>query len=247
LTHRADCLILEVGSRTKEDKLSFCTGKDKVYRDKPVVVDPYSPSGKVAREETLAMLGPSAMRSMQAAREAGGLARAGAYAPGWRQAQDLASQTIQGQFLGANPYLERSLAASRRATLGQTADVGARLADQYQRAGLGFSTAAQQAQQGQLAATGAQLSASENQARLANYLQERQNQQAAVQMLQQATATPAAMMAAIPGLQMQPVTQAAAVAQGLGQDQVTVPGSAVVKQPGALDYGIAAMGAMPNL
>lgn len=131
--------------------------------------------------------------------------------------------------------------------MGQAADVGGRLADQYSRAGLGFSTANQQAQQGQMAATGAQLSAQEAQARLANYLQERQNQQQAVQMLQQATATPAQMMAAVPGLEMQPVSQAAQIAQGLGQDQVTVPGSAVVKQPGALDYGIAAMGAMPNL
>lgn len=227
--------------------MSFCTGSDKVYRDQPQVVNPYSAQGQQARSGVLSALGPAAGRATMAARQAGGLARQGAYSPGWGEAQQLARETIGGKYLGTNPYLEKSLAASRRATTGQAADAGSRMADQYARAGLGFSTANQQAQQGQMAATGAQLSAQETQARLANYLQERQNQQAAVSMLQQATATPAQMMAAVPGLEMQPVSQAAQIAQGLGQDQVTVPGSAVVKQPGALDYGIAAMGAMPNL
>jgi len=105
----------------------------------------------------------------------------------------------------------------------------------------------QQATAGNLAATAAQISGQEAQARLQNYLQERANQQAAVQMLQQATMTPAQMLSAVPGIEMQPATQLAAITQGLGQNEVVVPGSAVVKQPGALDYTIAAMGAIPNV
>ena len=227
--------------------MSWCTGSDKVYRDKPEVVNPYSPAGEAMRNATLGLSAQQGARAMDAARQAGAAARSGAYDPGWGQARQLASDTLAGKYLSGSPQLERGLAASRRAAMGQAQDASSRLADQYNRMGVGLGTPMQQATAGNLAATAAQISGQEAQARLQNYLQERANQQAAVQMLQQATMTPAQMLSAVPGIEMQPATQLAAITQGLGQNEVVVPGSAVVKQPGALDYTIAAMGAIPNV
>lgn len=192
----------------------FMHGKEEHYTDMPFTLNPITKyAAKRYQRPFFADFNASAYPQLRAlANNTLSATQAAAGNPGWGAAADMATKTIQGQYLKANPYLEKSLASSRAAldtdlantrtaTTADLAGQNAELQSQYQRNGQTFSTANQQANQANTAATLARVAEGENsaragltansdQARLQNYLAERENQQNAVGVLGQATSAP---------------------------------------------------------
>lgn len=256
--------------------------------DSPTWMDPLGPTyrrnaaGKVVGKTFNAPTGAPEIRSdifdyltsnmgsqRQTAAEGGQQALRYARHPGFGAAQNLATRTIQGQYLRPSPYLTGAISrgretlatgldATRRRAFSQAeSDAAARRAA-FARSGLRYSTASQQGDQATQAAIAARVAEGEQMASKAyesdaarliaeNYARERGAQMAAPGMLAQSTQVPLQYYGVSNELRQQPEQAAGNLISGLSTGQVATPQSTYIQQPSVLDYvqglaGVAASG-----
>jgi len=236
--------------------MGFCT-QSKQTTDQPQYFDPlgpaaigangkpvFAPTGGVPQRNRIFGLMNQNSNGVQEATNnlVGGLKTAAAN-PGFTDAANLAQHTIQGDYLHGSPELDAAMATSRRATMADAANEGARIKSQYGRAGIGFGTAAQQADQSNRAAASGQAGATEANARLQNYEQERQNQQAAPTMLQQAVSAPLNYLSQISSAYNAPLQQQADLTKTLaGGGSTATPNTTVYSDQGIANQVFQALG-----
>lgn len=198
-------------------------------------------------------------QSQQAANRAAGAMQEAAGSPALSGAVNSLSRTASGGYLSPSPQLTKAVGDSRNAmntrlaaTRGQSmADLEGQQAatrSGFARSGLGFSTANTQAQDATKAALAASLARGEQQAAAdqaanesatfaSNYQQERGLQNAAASAMPQTLSAKGQLLSAVPGVMMQPTTQAAEIVRGLASGGQSIQPT-VMQQPSGMDYGI---------
>src|SRR5881394_3090751 len=177
------------------------------YTDQPQVLDTMTGQGRQQRSNIYGQLNrnqPGIQQGTQAYVQ--GLQKA-ASNPGWAAAQDSATRTAAGDYLGGSPQLKGQLDANYARALSSSADQDARIRSQFARSGMSFSTANQQAQEANRAAAAAQAGGQNAQIIGQNYMAERQLQSQAPQQLAAATGTPASYLGQVPGAYLNPLQQ----------------------------------------
>lgn len=236
--------------------MGFC-GSDKKYTDAPQWFDPLGPTqsgnnaptgGPEARARIFDYLQSIYPQTQSKVNMVENATRSAAGAPGFEQAKGLSEATMRGDYLHGSPELNKAMDSTRRRTTAEAADTGANLQDQFTRGGVAWTTANEQAQQANKAAAAARAGETEASTRAGVYQQERGAQNAAPAQYAAATSMPLSYLQTIPGMQMKPIQDTAQIVQGLSNSQgmIATPNSAVVRQPGVMDYGISTMGAMGN-
>jgi len=177
--------------------------------------DPLESQGQQMRSQvynTISGLYPQIMSN--AGQTAGAMQQAAA-APGWGQAQTLATDTMGGKYLNGSPQLDNAMGAMRSASQASTANTNAGVRSQYAANGMSFGTPQMQAQQATASANTAQANQAEAAARLQNYQAERGMQNSAVNQLATATSTPLGYLSEMNNQYTQPLTQISQIVRGL--------------------------------
>lgn len=176
----------------------------------------------------IAGLFPGMMSNAQGASGAMGQAYA---LPGWGQAQQLASNEMQGNYLNGSPELDAAMAQMRAGSEAATANTNAGVRSQYAQNGMAFGTGNQEAEAANNAANNASANQAEAQAREQNYQAERQLQSNAVNNYATATTTPLNYLAQDNEPYMTPLTEISQIVSGLSK------GGAVNNPDTAVDPG----------
>lgn len=168
-----------------------------------------------------------------------------AASPVYGAANGLYENEVQGDYLNGNPALTKQLQATQQQANQSAGNQVAQIKGADQRAGMQFSTADQEAQQGAQAQQNATAQETNAGAINQNYQNERQIQNQAPQLANQNQANQLNMGQAGISALYSPLTAAANLNTGLySGGSVATPNTALIQQPGALDYLTQILGAL---